>query len=304
MGIVASLLALLWCPWDGQPRIEQWHGLILGAGWLVCWRPRPLPRFGWGLGLWVALTAILWRDSYGVSWLWLATWLLVLASLDTLTPDEVVRAVVVVSWVELAVVATQALGWTHYPQIGSGWTGSVGRRYLLAALWALASLWSRGRWAWWWAGCSIATGSWMGLVALARLGGRWRWSGLVVVLATAPWWWSRVVLRMPIWWDGLTIGFAPVGFGKLTGGFLGQGMLDRLLGWSDYHCVPLELWARFGWWGVVGIIAALWVYRQLRPWEALWLIAVACLQSLEAYPALGWLMVLLYQGGRDGVAEV
>lgn len=312
MEVVAALggclVAFFWRLPLGHCRLDQWHGLLLASVWvLICqWsKKKRASEWNWILA-WAVPTTIIFRDAYGIAWLWFATWALVVLAASSLNEDrKAVRAgVLVTGLLQIPFMLLQISGHTVFEGNGSGLWGSLGKRYLLSALFGLCSLWSKGFRAWAWAFLSICTQSVLGVIpALARL--LWenkRLRFLLIPSIAFLIWYSlgRTSIRLEVWRDVLPLTFFPVGFNTLPGnGFIGDGIVDRLLRWVDYHSALFELWARFGIWAlalVIGLTRLFW--KRCGIWISLWAFVLCSLQSIEAYPVAAWFLCMALVGGK------
>lgn len=305
--LVAALggtaLAFGWRYPDGHYRLDQWHALLLASLW-VWWCAAGAQRaWRWRLLIvWAVVTGLVWRDPYGVSWVWLATAVLVGLAGEALEGDapSVRQALWVIGGCQLA-----AMGWQVirplplYEVIGDGLAGTLARRGALSAFFGLCAVRASGWWTGAWMLAAASTGSLTGLVA-PLLRGVWRvptrWVRIAGVcgMAGAAWLWGaeRLSSRWEVWRQGMPDALA--GFGKLPSGFLGDGMIDKLLNQPDYHNTLLELWARFGWWGLAFISGvAAWLISRRDWWGLAWAASVFALQSVADMPVLAWMFVLL-----------
>jgi len=267
------------------------------------------------IALWIWPVVFVFRDAFGVSWLTGATWTLVCLALSQLDAQTIRQGVHVAAGCQVPFVLWNLCGghalW--YDGAGSGLWGTVGGRAPLSALFGLCALYMVGKQRLFWFGMTCATGSLVGVIPLLL---QWWWRmqyrlWLVVPLlvggvSTFPLWKVRVLSRLGVWWDVLPQTLIPVGFGTLRGeGFLGDGLLDRLLHWVDYHNMPLEVWARFGWMALpilVGIVVL--TYRHCGPWITCWMITVNCATSWMSYPVLAFLVGMALKGEQHGVDTV
>ena len=314
MGTVAAwggvFLAAGWRSPTGHLKLDQWHALLLAACWVIGWTwSQPVTaRARWGrVAAWAVPVALIYRDGPGIAWLWLATWWLVWLAAERLAahPAAVRQAVRGVAWWHVALMVLSWLGWTGYEQAGGGFAGSLGRRSVCSALFGLCVAWSTGAGTWFWTVLAGLTTGTVGVgIGLAVLTARWRRRGWLLPLwAGLAWYaWPRLGIRWSLWerlWPRV---WPPVGFAAFRGGFIGDGLVDRLLSWYDYHSAVVEAVGRWGYWPLL-LAGLVWLAVQDRlTWPTgLWIVVVLCTQSLEATPVLGWFVVLALIGGTRHV---
>jgi hypothetical protein len=228
-------------------------------------------------------------------------------------------ALLIVAWIQLPVIALQAF---HVPvpwgSVGSGLTGTLGRRAIAASVLALASMWSTDRrLAWGFGLASLMTGSLMGVISLFKMLWKWRALLMPIALCCAILGWSRLALRLDAWaglWPprGLLTGW---GFLPLPGGFAyTQGTWNAApFIISDYHCAVLDWMTRTGLIGMLIMVGMgvwahdRWHHAVLR-WSLVWCAWTLLGQSVEQNAMLmicvGLVVVrCLQQRSEDAVAS-
>jgi len=210
-------------------------------------------------------------------------------------------AVVWWAWVQVACLPLFWMGWTPYE---GAWTGTLGKRGVLAAWLALASCWSNGWRAWALASLAVATGSLTGIPAILRLlrgplpPMLWPWALLGPVLA---WRWLglRLTTRLDVWAESLhwIIPHWLTGWGlqQLPVGFQDAVLLHRQptqYGASLYlNNTFLDVLLRGGLVGTLALLAVLtWAAWRSYQTRTLWTFGLALWvmtwQSVGAQPAL------------------
>lgn len=313
----------------GQPAWWWWTLASLGVLAVSGIAPgvRRCSAFGLLLAGCLAVYLIHARQPYGTAARWVLHAGLLLATAQALAERDgwpgVRRALVVCAWAQLPLMAWQVAGGAlPWEPLGSGLTGSVQRRAVLAILLSVASLLSGGWQAAGLALASVTTGSLMGVLALLRvLPARVRLWGLLGLLGVGwPVALERLNLRVEAW-QGAS--FLPRGwltgwgFLPLPGGFQYDGGLGGIMArsvTSDYHSAILDWVARTGIVGLVMLFGVCWwAWRHSRTTEARWLVMLAVwvggAQSLEQAPALIMLLLAWWialstepQGDTDAVA--
>ena len=220
------------------------------------------------------------------------------------------RALLVVAWAQLPLMALQAVGVTlPWPAvITHPITGALGSRAPLASLLAVASMLSPRRPALILALAACLTGSLMGWPALIRLW--WQspckpwpslWGWPVLAALTHRWWWPKLAIRMESWSSlsflkgGWLTGW---GFLPFPGGFWDDSTPGRMFLWRDYHSMWMDWIARTGLiGGLVAVGLIWWIIRRLRVqpswgWTMAMLFWIGAWQSAEAFPVLALLGVM------------
>lgn len=266
------------------------------------------PELIWPTFLLLALLSYLFHLDQPEALAWLYPFLIVFFAAFLIVERGDLRliqeAFLLAAYLQIPLMLAQATG-IHLPWERAGgdqWpiSGSLSRRVLLGSVMATACCLSRGWRARLFAAGAILSASWTGAVpALIRiiwLHTRFRkwllWIAPIGLVATLSLWQAHLGLRVKVWlsldwWQGLV----GQGFTPFTSGFVDPSYAGSILGWLDYHNTFLDLIARFGLVGLVGI--SLFVLRlssaPLLQALMLWLLTW---QSAESSPALILLMIL------------
>lgn len=305
-----------------MPRVSQLGWWVLASVLVIALGmtqggQRRVSVFGWMLlGCLIVFASHAMSISGALAWLYQSA--LVLAAAWVMAERGAFRwmrhAVLAVAWGQLPVMGLQALQISlPWESLSSGVTGTLSSRSACAVLLGVASLWSGRGPALVLSVASLATGSLMGVPSLWRLWWQSPYKPLpavvlgwpMVLVLTHQWWWPRLALRLGVWddiWTYLHSGWLTgIGFVPFPSGFRDTTPLGAPTMWVNYHCTFLDWIARTGLVGTVLVgVLAIWVSRRLTtPW-ARWTVGgavwVGMLQSVEAFPMLGMLALVMVMG--------
>ena len=320
-----------WLPGTWVVAAQSWCWSVASLLVLaVSWRWEPILTLrtpGWWVAAVVGVGLTwLWRTPEAVPWVaQVVLWLLAgVALVERFGWTPLKRAVVILAWLQLPLVALQHAGVPVYSPEPSG---TLGRRAILGAILGLASLWSAGWRAWVLTLGALATGSFTGgLIPLLRLS--WTqlflpraWPLLVLGLClTRRAWITALSTRWAVWaqtptwidahWlTGWGLQQLPVGFQE----FLQVGDRHFFSPVQDLHNTWLDVLARGGLLGLTALLLVMgWAWYQSLRSHTLWTwsfaVWVMTWQSVGAQPALlcvglVWLFSLC-QPGRLHVGPV